>query len=64
MSKGLTRDTLKGSPELSVDTGGTVRLVCKAEPIECKGFPAEIASGGLFGWRCGLPDAFLGAVDL
>jgi len=61
---GLTRDTLEGSPELSVETGGAVSLVCKAEPIDSKGLPAEIAIGGLFGWRCGLPEAFLGAVGL
>jgi len=57
---GLIRDTLVGSPELSVETGGTVRLVCKAEPIDSKGLPAEIALGG----RSGLPEAFLGAVGL
>ena len=61
---GLIRDTLVESPELSVETGGTVRLVCKAEPIDSKGLPAEIALGWLFGGRSGLPEAFLGAVGL
>ena len=61
---GLARDTLEGSPELSVEAGGAVRLVCKAEPVDSKGLPAEVAVGGLSGWRCGLPDAFLGAVGL
>ncbi len=60
---GLARDTLKGSPELSVETGRTVRLVGKAEP-DSQGLPAEIAVGWLFGWRCGLPEAFLGVVRL
>jgi len=60
---GLTRDTMKGSPELSVVTGGTVSLVRMAEP-DSQALPAGIAIGGLFGWRCGLPEAFLGAVGL
>ena len=58
---GLTRDTLEGSPEMSVETRGTVTLVRKAEP-DSQALPAEIAMGGVFGWRCGLPEAFLGAV--
>ena len=60
---GLTRDTLEGSPEMSVETRGTVSLVRKAEP-DSQALPAEIAMGGVFGWRCGLPEAFLGAVGL
>ena len=60
---GLTRDPLEGSPELSVETGGTVRLVRKAEP-HSQALPAGTAMGGLFGWRCGLPEAFLGVVGL
>ncbi len=50
-SMGRTRNTLEGCPELSVETGGTVSLVCKAEPVDPKGLPAEIASGGLYGSR-------------
>jgi hypothetical protein len=55
---------LKGSPELSVETGGTVSLVRMAEPIDSKGLPAEIAIGGHLGRRCGLPEAFFGAAGL
>lgn len=41
---GLTRDTLEGSPEMSVETRGTVSLVRKAEP-DSQTLPAEIANG-------------------
>ena len=58
-SMGLTQDNLKGSPELSVETGGTVSLVYKAEP-DCQALPAEIAIGGLFCGRCGLFEASFG----
>ena len=48
---------------MRVEAGGTVRLVVKAEP-DSQALPADVAIRGLFGWRCGLPEAFLGAVGL
>src|SRR6266571_1067262 len=62
-SMGFTRDTLKGSPEVRVETRGTIRLVVEAEP-DSQALPAEIAIRGLFGWRCGRPGSFLRAARL
>ena len=60
---GLARDALEGSPELGMETGGTVRLVVKAEP-DSEALPAGIAIRGVLGLRGGLPGALLRAAGL
>jgi len=60
---GLARDTLKRSPEVGVETGGTVGLVREAEP-HAQALPADLAIRGLFRSGCGPPETFLGAAGL